>query len=118
MRRTHNSIWDIEDEFGTIHTTDPEIKKIAFEQFKAQYQAIEDEDTRCQLKIIDQLPTFFSSSDCEEIGKAVTIEEVKDTVFRMPKDKIPGPDGWTQELFQSFFEILGKDLHSAIEESS
>jgi hypothetical protein len=35
----------------------------------------------------------------------------------MPKDKIPGPDGWTQELFQSFFEILGEDLHKAVEES-
>jgi hypothetical protein len=70
-----------------------------------------------RLKVIDQLPIFFSTSDCEEIGKVVTIEEVRDTVFKMPKDKIPGPDGWTQELFQSFFEILGKDLHSAIEES-
>jgi hypothetical protein len=35
----------------------------------------------------------------------------------MPKDKSPGPDGWTHELFQSFFEILGKDLHLAVEES-
>jgi hypothetical protein len=47
----------------------------------------------------------------------VSVEEVKETVFEMPKDKSPGPNGWTQELFQSFFEILGKDILSAIEES-
>jgi hypothetical protein len=63
------------------------------------------------------MPKFFNDSDCVEIGKAVSIDEVKDTVFKMPKDKSPGPDGWTQELFQSFFEILGEDLHKAIEES-
>jgi hypothetical protein len=52
-----------------------------------------------------------------EIGKVVSIDEVRDTVNKMPKDKSPGPDGWTQELFQYFFEILGDDLLMAIEES-
>jgi len=63
------------------------------------------------------MPKFFSESDCEEIGKVVTLSEVKDIVFNIPKDKIPGPDGWTQEIVSSFFEILGRDLHLAIEES-
>jgi hypothetical protein len=35
----------------------------------------------------------------------------------MPKDKSPGPDGWTQELFFFFFDIMGLDLLNAIEES-
>jgi hypothetical protein len=35
----------------------------------------------------------------------------------MPKDKSPGPDGWTQELFQHFFEIMGLDMLNAVEES-
>jgi hypothetical protein len=45
MRRTRNTIWDIEDEIGVLHSIEPEIKKIAFEHFKNQYKAIEDEDT-------------------------------------------------------------------------
>jgi hypothetical protein len=117
MRRTQNTIWDIEDDSGVLHTSDSEIKKIAMEHFKSQFRSIESEDTHCQLKVLEHLPNFFSESDCEEIGKVVTINEVKETVFKMPKDKILGPDGWTQELFQYFFEILGKDLHLAVEES-
>jgi hypothetical protein len=35
----------------------------------------------------------------------------------MPKEKIPGPDGWTHELFQTFFDIMGEDLHKVVEES-
>lgn len=35
----------------------------------------------------------------------------------MPKDKSPGLDGWTQELFQHFFDIMGKDRLDAVEES-
>jgi hypothetical protein len=63
------------------------------------------------------MPKFFNDSESDELGKFVTLEEVKDTINKMPKDKIRGPDGWTQELFQTFFYLMGEDLHKAIEES-
>jgi hypothetical protein len=34
----------------------------------------------------------------------------------MPKEKSPGPDGWTQELFHSFFDIMGMDILNFVEE--
>ena len=52
-----------------------------------------------------------------KIEKSNTLEEVKEIVSRITKDKIPGLDGWTQELFQDFFEIMGEELHRAVEES-
>jgi hypothetical protein len=52
-----------------------------------------------------------------EIGKPVSITELKDTIDNMPKEKSPGLDGWTQELFHSFFDIMGLDLLRAVEES-
>jgi hypothetical protein len=51
------------------------------------------------------------------LGKPVTLTELKDTIDQMPKDKSPGPDGWTQELFQNFFQLIGLDLLRAVEES-
>jgi hypothetical protein len=63
------------------------------------------------------VPRFFNDDESDEIGKPVTLEEVKETINKMPKENIPGPDGWTHELFQDFFDIMGEDLHRAVEES-
>jgi hypothetical protein len=60
---------------------------------------------------------MFSDAESDEIGTPVTIEELESTIKKMPKEKSPDPDGWTQELFLSFFDIMGKDLLLAVEES-
>jgi hypothetical protein len=42
---------------------------------------------------------MFSDAESDEIGKPVSIEEIEFIINKMPKEKSPGPDGWTQELF-------------------
>jgi hypothetical protein len=49
--------------------------------------------------------------------EAVTLNEVEDILKSFAKDKSPGPDGWTMELFLAFFDIMGKDLLEVIEDS-
>jgi hypothetical protein len=117
QRRCQNTIWDIADEEGNYKSTEKYIKEIAYKHFKSQFSAIEAEDTCNQIKVLKDVPRFFNDAESDEIGKPVTLEEVEEIVSRMPKDKIPGPDGWTQELFQNFFDIMGEDLLRAVEES-
>jgi hypothetical protein len=107
MRRSHNTIWDIEDELGILHSSDSEIKQLAFKHFKSQFSPIEIEDPRSQIEVLAHMPKFFNDLDCVEIGKVVSIDEVKDIVFKMPKDKSLGSDCWTQELFSVLFRSLG-----------
>jgi len=99
LRRSQNIIWDIEDETCVLHSSELEIKKIALKHFKNQYRSIEVEDSLSQIKVLEHMPKFFNEADSNEIDKAVMLEEVKETVYTMPKDKRPGPDGWTEELF-------------------
>lgn len=47
----------------------------------------------------------------------VTKEEVKSIIKSMAKDKSLGPDGWTIELFQHFFNQIGSELTEVVEES-
>jgi hypothetical protein len=75
------------------------------------------EDMRNQIHILKDVPRLFSNVKSDEIGKPVSIEETDFIVNKMPKEKSPCLDGWTQEIFISFFDIMGKDLLRVVEES-
>jgi hypothetical protein len=109
QRRCQNTIWDIvDDEGNATNLQKNDIKEIAYKHFKSQFSAIEAEDTCNQIKVLKDVPRFFNDAESDEIGKPVTLEEVKEIVSRMPKDKIPGPDGWTQELFRLSLTLWGR----------
>jgi hypothetical protein len=117
QRCSQNTIWDLTDEEGNLISTDSELKNMAFNHFKAQYRAFDSENIDTQLDVLKNVPRFFNEDDNVDIGKPVSITELKETINIMPKEKSPGPDGWTHELFHNFFEILGEDLLNAVEES-
>ena len=81
------------------------------------YKEADKEDTLTQFSVIKDVPRIFTDQESDEVGKQVTLEEVEETISRMPKDKSPGPNGWTQELFKHLFDIMGNELLGAIEES-
>jgi hypothetical protein len=116
-RRSQNTIWDISDEEGCTKSTDNDIKEITYKHFKSQFKEIGAEDTYNQIKVIKEVPRFFNDVESDEIGKPVTLKEVEEVVSKMPRDKSPGPDGWTHEIFHFFFDLMGEDLVKAIEES-
>lgn len=41
---------------------------------------------------------------------SVTVEEVKDAAFSMHPDKSPGADGLNATFFQTFWNVVGKDV--------
>ena len=45
-----------------------------------------------------------------------TEEEIKEVLFAMPKNKAPGPDGYSAEFFWEAWEVVGKDSVEAIRE--
>ena len=60
---------------------------------------------------------FFEDKECAKIGASITIEEVNHTLSICSKDKIPGPNGWTVDLYFHFFDLLGHDITEAIDET-
>jgi len=47
----------------------------------------------------------------------VTRGEVEGILKLMQKNKSPGPDGWTVDLFQHFYETIGNELTKVVKES-
>ncbi|XP_074283267.1 uncharacterized protein LOC141607821 [Silene latifolia] len=49
------------------------------------------------------------------LGKKSPTEEVKaDAVFSIPKDKAPGPDGYSSGFFRDTWDLIGKDVYAAV----
>ncbi|CAL9233341.1 unnamed protein product, partial [Arabidopsis halleri] len=42
--------------------------------------------------------------------------EIKDTLFKMPRNKAPGPDGFPVEFYLEAWEVVGQDTVSAVKE--
>jgi len=100
-----------------IISSELEIMEHAYIFFKLQYEAPEAEYMKNQFQIIKYVPRMFFDVESDEIGTPVTIEELESTIKKMPKEKSPDLDEWMQELFLSFFDIMGKDLLLVVEET-
>jgi hypothetical protein len=53
----------------------------------------------------------------EDLYKPVTLAELEAILKLFKKEKSPGPDGWTVELYLHFFEIMGEYLLALVEET-
>ena len=43
---------------------------------------------------------------------------MKEVIFKMPSNKLPGPDGYTVEFFKAAWPIIGNDVVVAVHHSS
>lgn len=51
------------------------------------------------------------------MGQPITLKQIKDFSNSFSKDKSFGPDGWTLEFYLAFFELVGGDILSMVEEA-
>ena len=52
--------------------------------------------------------------DLSDLGVAFTEEEVRKAIFDLPRDKVPGPDGFSGAFFKECWEIIKDDIMAAI----
>ena len=48
----------------------------------------------------------LNQEEIENLNRPITSTEVKTVIINLPKNKSPGPDGFTAELYQKFREEL------------
>ena len=53
----------------------------------------------------------------ESLEKDLTLEELKDALASFADNKSPGEDGFTKEFYQTFFDLIGKDLLNSYKDS-
>lgn len=64
--------------------------------------------------MIDNLPKLITDEKRTEMDNTLTIDEVNDVVFSLNKDSVSGSDSFSGEFFQSYWDIIGKDIFTVI----
>jgi hypothetical protein len=67
--------------------------------------------------MVQYFPSFTSEEDKRMLMEKVTLEELKAVLNSFQKDKSSRPDGWTIEFFLGFFDSIGQDILSLVEET-
>ena len=61
--------------------------------------------------------TFILDEEVNCFLEPITIQEVEAVLKGFKKDKSPVPDGWPVEFFLAFFDLLGEELTSVVEQA-
>ena len=63
---------------------------------------------------LDLINKEITDQDNNSLIKNVTYKEIKDTIFDMPVDKSPGPNGFPADFFKHYWHIVGPSVCNAI----
>lgn len=115
QRLNRNHIHFFKDQNGRIITVDSEIKSHATAYFEEIIGCTNLPQSPCSVSLLANLLPF-RCSDLQKLDleKTVSAEEIIATVFAMPLNKCPGPDGYSVEFFRSSWSIVGTDVIAAV----
>jgi hypothetical protein len=68
-------------------------------------------------KITQHIPQLITREHNLALLREVTLQEVEEVVLHLPKNKAPGPDGFTSEFFKVAWPFIGPDIQEVVEES-
>ncbi|XP_059068601.1 uncharacterized protein LOC131859090 [Cryptomeria japonica] len=77
-----------------------------------------DEEGIAGVRTINQIDSqIVTNSQNQALSRPITLEEVKEAVFSMPRDKALGPNGFLAFFFHQFWEVVGDEVWLVVEES-
>ena len=109
-RRTHNTIWSLEDEEGIVYEDDGPLKELGKSFFAKIFKDEGNTSLDHQLKVISLFPRMILPDKSSCLTSQVTITELESALHSFNKDRSPGPDGWPVEFYLHFFNLLGPTL--------
>eukprot|EP00253_Pinus_taeda_P016222 PITA_16222 len=116
-RKNANTIWKLKDQDGREATSFEDLSRMGKAHFQNLFTEQEGITLAEIIRTAQCFPRFVEEEEAEGLVEVVIKEEVENIIKSMEKDKSPGPNGWTIELFSHFFDSIGDELTEDVEES-
>eukprot|EP00253_Pinus_taeda_P013921 PITA_13921 len=116
-RKSANTIWSLKDEEGRVVKTFTDLSGLGRRHFQRIFSDSGEATIAEVMRTAQCFPSFIEEGEANELSIPVSKEEVEAAMKNMAKDKSPGPDGWTIELFLHFFDLIGSEITEVVEES-
>eukprot|EP00253_Pinus_taeda_P033452 PITA_33452 len=116
-RKSANTIWSLKDEEGRQISTFSGLSSLGQRHFQRLFSDPGEATIGEVIRTAQCFPRFVEEGEAEELSIPISKEEVEAAMKIMAKDKSPGPDGWTIELFLFFFDLIGSEITDVVEES-
>ena len=100
---------------NTITEDEQEIRSIICNFYQELYTP-DPIDPVAQNILLDNLPQL-DDSDRDNLDSEITYEELTNAVKQLSRDRTPGIDGLPNEFYQTFWFLIGKDLHQVLVQS-
>ena len=105
-KREKNQVNKIRNEKGEITTDNAEIQRIIRDYYEQLYgNKIDNLEEMDRFLEKFNLPRL-NQEEIEILYNSITSTEIKAVIKNLPKNKSPGPDGFTEELHQTFRDEL------------
>ncbi|KAG7588439.1 Reverse transcriptase domain [Arabidopsis suecica] len=116
-RRAINQIHYLDDDEGLRIQDKAAIQVHCVDYFSSLLGTASLSLTDADKSLISSLTPYRCDSATKEALQAVISDaEIKKEVFSLPRNKSPGPDGYTGEFFRATWDIIGDDLTRAVKE--
>ncbi|XP_074315609.1 uncharacterized protein LOC141651814 [Silene latifolia] len=107
-----NKVFQIEDKDGMICTEGDTIQ----EAFLGYYTDLLGPHTLTDEVNVNMVRkgACCNENHWDILARPVTAEEVKNSIFSIPKSKSPGPDGYTSQFFSDAWHVVGDEVCAAV----
>ena len=100
-------------EDGRLVNTQEEILKETTNFYQRLYTS-ETTDDLAQDYLLNNLTQTLTDEDRDTVEGEITLDELFTAIKSFANDKSPGCDGLTADFYQTFFNVIGKDLAEVI----
>jgi hypothetical protein len=117
QRRRTNKITNLVSNDGDVVHSHEDMENTLINHFQNILIAPREDRQEAISKITRHVPSLFTPEQNVGLLRPITIEEVDQALQETPKDKAPGPDGFTSDFFHHYWPLIRTEVWEIIEDS-